>query len=82
MVKELIKKDCKAFLHHYRVSYHYLTFNLGAFIKYILLITVHSRMVHWPETVNIPNISCIMLEYTLLTICMNLCYVGNLLEDG
>ena len=46
-------------------------------MKYILLITVHSRMVHWPETVNIPNISCIMLEYTLLTICMNLCYVGK-----
>ena len=43
-------------------------------------------MVEWyrPETVNIPNISCIILEYTiaLITICMNLCYVGNLLEDG
>ena len=54
-------------------------------MTHILLITVQYT-VKWyrPETVNIPNISCIILEYTiaLITICMNLCYVGNLLEDG
>ena len=42
MVKgvKIVKLSCIT-----RVSYHYLTFNLDAFIKYILLITVHGRMV-------------------------------------
>ena len=81
MVKgvKIVKLSCIT-----RVSYHYLTFNLDAFIKLYYWL---QYIVEWyrPETVNISNILCIMLQYTIALksqFCMNLCYVGNLSENG